>query len=203
MQANSAILPTTYFGNIEYFATLLKYDNIVIEAHEHYVKQTFRNRCVIASANGPLALTVPVHYSNTQKTKTKDVTIDYSRNWQKQHFKAIESAYRKSPFYEFYIDDLMFVFEKQEKYLLDLNDKITDVLFSLVQINKKIYKTQDYHSNHESTTDFREKFDPININFSTKPYQQVFSNKLGFLPNLSILDLMFNEGIECRKYINK
>ncbi|MFW5699856.1 MAG: WbqC family protein, partial [Bacteroidota bacterium] len=97
---NKIILPTAYFGNIEYYSLIKQADNVLIEAHEHYIKQTYRNRCEIATANGPLALTVPVKFSNTKKTTIKDVRIDYDTNWQKIHFKAIESAYRKSPFYE-------------------------------------------------------------------------------------------------------
>ncbi len=200
MKENTIILPTTYFGNIEYFSALSKFNNILIEAHEHYEKQTSRNRCYIVTANGPLILTVPVNHSNTLKTKTKDVTIDYSKNWQKQHFRAIESGYRRSPYYEYYIDDLMFVFEKKEKYLLDLNQKILHELCELVKLKINIETTNVYNEISKNQDDLLTNYHNTK-NSKTKPYLQTFSSKHDFFPNMSIIDLLFNMGSDYKQFL--
>ncbi|MFW6327042.1 MAG: WbqC family protein [Bacteroidota bacterium] len=192
---NKIILPTAYFGNIEYYSLIKQADNVLIEAHEHYIKQTYRNRCEIATANGPLALTVPVKFSNTKKTIVKDVRIDYDTNWQKIHFKAIESAYRKSPFYEHFVDDFMFVFENKENYLLDLNCNIHNVLCSLLKIETPYQLTSDFQRPLPSQPDYRQILSPkIQSQFQTPKYYQGFEEKQGFLANLSVLDLLFCEG---------
>lgn len=173
-------------------------ENVQVEAHENFQKQSYRNRCEILSANGILSLSIPLIKDNTRKTLIKNVRIDYATEWQKQHFKSIESAYNSSPFYEYIIDDFLFVFEKKEKYLFDLNIKILEQLKSYLQIENETRLSLDYIQNPQ--LDYRssihpkakmQKEDALLIN--TK-YYQTFNEKFKFIPNLSILDLLFNEG---------
>jgi hypothetical protein len=199
---NTALLTTAYFGNIHYYSKFYQYDEVLIESHENFQKQSYRNRCDIYAANGRLTLTVPVIYSNRPKTKIKDVRIDYATDWQKMHFRSIESAYRSSPFYEFFMDEFMFVFEQKEKFLFEMNQKITDILLELLQLSADkaretitfIQKTEI----HDSMRDFRSLIHPKSKendpDFKIYPYHQVFEEKHGFIENLSVLDLLFNEG---------
>ena len=187
-------LSTAYFPNIQYFSKFLLNEEIIIEANEHYLRRTFRNRCEILSANGKINLQVPVRKKNN--TAIKDVLIDYASNWQKQHFKSLESAYQSSPFFEYIIDDFIFVFEKKEKFLFDLNYKIIDAVSKLIHLENKISFTKEYDKSYDN--DFRDKIHPRNVNldndFANIAYYQTFNDKFPFVPNLSILDLLFNEG---------
>ena len=173
-------------------------EDITIEAFENFQKQSYRNRCEILSANGKLSLSVPIEKEKTQKIHIRDVKIDYRIEWQKQHFKSIESAYNSSPFFEYIIDDFLFVFEKKEKYLFDLNLKILEQINVYLQIYKKINLSSDYIPNLKN--DFRNSIHPKNKMqkqdsfFIPQKYYQTFNEKFNFIPNLSILDLLFNEG---------
>lgn len=197
-----ALVTTTYFGNIHYYSKFLKYEEVWVEANENFQKQSFRNRCDIYSANGRLTLTVPVIYSNNPKTSIKDVKIDDATDWQKLHFKSIESAYRSSPFYEFFMDEFMFVFEENVTYLYDLNMRITSVMLEVLQVDAgKLKETSRFIKPSEKKkgiSDFRSRIHPKarkrDPEFSVKPYHQVFEEKHGFIDNLSMLDLLFNEG---------
>lgn len=199
---SKAIVTTTYFGNIHFYSKFFKHNEVWLEANENYQKQSYRNRCDIYSANGRLTLTAPVIYSNKPKTKIKDVSLDYTMDWQKVHFKSIESAYRSSPFYEFFMDEFMFVFEQREKYLYDLNQKIIGIILELLQINpSRIIETEKFvkpSETGEHFKDFRNVIHPKNkkpdSEFTITKYHQVFEEKHGFIGNLSVLDLLFNEG---------
>jgi len=194
---NTCILSTAYFPPVQYFSKLKLFENIIIENDENYIKQTYRNRCKIYSANGTLTLSIPVKKGPDLKTKIKDCEIDYSTDWQNTHYRAIKSAYGKSPFYEFYIDDLMFVFTDKHKYLYELNLQIIDIVLENLGMENKIRVNKDY-INDPSFPDYREKIAPKSKwedpCFKQKKYIQIFENKHGFKENLSILDLLFNEG---------
>jgi len=197
---NSVLLSTAYFAPIQYYSKLVQYPNVLIEQFENYSKQSYRNRCNIFGANGALALTVPVVKASSKKILTKDVRISYDTDWQKLHWKGIESAYKSSPFYEFYIDDLQRFFDRKWDFLLDMNLEIQAEINSLIELDCDIIKTTDYIEDLNQIVDFREGIHPkasksiVDPNFISKTYYQVFSDKQGFIENLSILDLLFNMG---------
>lgn len=196
----NCILSTAYFGNIQYFTKLLLYENIFIEKYENYQKQSFRNRFEIQSANGNLTLSIPVKKSNELKTPISEVCIDYTENWQKNHLKALESAYKNSPYYEYYIDDFIDFLNKKHENLLEHNTQLTHLIAKTIGIKTKIEFTQEFFPIYENSQDFRNSIHPktkmqkIDTYFQAVKYYQVFENKFPFAPNLSILDLIFNEG---------
>ena len=140
---NNLLLTTAYFPPISYFSAITQATQVTIEQYENFGKQSYRNRCNIMAANGVLALTVPVVKANS-KTLTKDLKITYATPWQKLHFKGIESAYKNSPYYEYYIDDIEPFFRKREAFLLDLNQGILNALLKMLGIGKEILLTTDY-----------------------------------------------------------
>ena len=178
---------------------------VVVERHENYIKQSYRNRCTIFSANGLLDLVVPVVKSPKPKIPVSEVEISYDMNWQKQHFKAIESAYRRSPFYEYYIDDLMTFFNCRHRYLYEFNMSILRTICTLIKIPFRIQESAAFIEPHcEGIIDLRNKIHPkvIQEHTDTMPhYTQVFSENHGFKINISILDLLFNTGPEAKKYL--
>ena len=198
------LLSTAYWGTIEYYSEIYKSEKIILERFEHYPKQTFRNRCVIYGASGPLSLSIPVTKGNAVKAYTKDIRIDNSSNWQKIHIKAIESAYGCSPFFIYYIDEIQPFYTRNYEFLYDFNLKCMSIVFSFLDIKRKIEETDKYISIlTEHTKDIRETIHPKNTNslLQLKPYRQVFEPKLGFHSNLSILDLIFNTGPEAKTYM--
>ncbi len=196
--SKKVILSTAYLAPVQYFTKLFKYDEVFIEKHENFIKQSYRNRCKIYGANGELSLSIPVKKISL-KTKIKDLLIDYDTNWQKLHWKSIESAYRSSPFFEFYEDDLKPFYEKKYKFLLDFNIEIQNMVLEHLDIDVNLKFTDKYcHILTEEIDDLREKIHPKkkenDPDFITVEYTQVFQGKYGFIPNLSIIDLLFNEG---------
>ena len=195
----TTILSTAYFPPLQYFSKIVSNNRIVIESFENFSKQSYRNRCEILSANGKQTLTVPIEKALSSKQLIKDVKIDYRNNWQDIHLKSLQAAYLSSPFYEYYIDALIPFFEKKHKFLFDYNLLIIETLQNEIQINKKINFSKQYNANY-NFPDFRNsihpkrKFQIQDNNFNNIEYTQVFSEKHGFIKNLSILDLLFNEG---------
>lgn len=206
---NTVLLSTAYFAPIQYYSKLVQFPNVLIEQFENYSKQSYRNRCNIFGANGALALTVPVVKASNKKILTKDVRISYDTDWQKLHWKGIESAYKSSPFYEFYIDDLLRFFDRKWAFLLDFNMEIQNELNALIQIDTPIKKTVDYIEDVEQFVDFREGIHPKasksvdDFSYVSNKYYQVFSDKQGFIENLSILDLLFNMGPDSLIHLEK
>lgn len=196
---SKVLLSTAYLAPIQYYTKITMCDEVCIEAYENFVKQTYRNRCVIYGANGELTLSIPIT-KNSPKVLTKDIRIDYSTNWRKMHLKSIESAYRSSPFFEYYIDDFLPFFTKEFKFLIDFNTEIQKVVLEHLEIENNIHYTTDYQFSKDliNTKDFREKISPkktiTDLDFISNEYNQVFIEKLGFKQNLSIIDLLFNEG---------
>ena len=192
------LVSITYFGPIQYYAKWVSDHPVCLEAHENYLKQTFRNRCIIASANGRLNLTVPVVREERSKIPIREVRIDYSSPWQKNHLRALESAYRKSPFFDFYIDELLPLFRKRPAFLFDLDLEISHVLCPILKIKTELSLTCEYVGGGSNPLDFRESIAPgekwPDPGFSPPLYSQNFAEKYGFLENLSILDLLFQTG---------
>ena len=198
------LLSIAYFAPIQYYSKLLQYEHVIIERHENYNKQSYRNRCTIFSANGLLDLMVPVVKPDQPKIPVTEVEISYDTLWQKQHLKAIESAYRRSPFYEYYIDDLMAFFNTPHQYLYAFNMQILQKICELIKIPFCVQESQCYIKPCEGIIDLRNTIhpkpnrqhaDPV---FVPPQYTQVFSDKFGFKPNLSILDLLFHTGPEAK-----
>ncbi len=200
---SNLLLSTAYFPPISYFSKIANYNNVLIETQDNYIKQTYRNRCNIMSANGKLTLSIPVIKSGNLKTPTKDIIIDYDTNWQKNHFRSIMSAYKSSPFYEFYIDDFLHIFENKTKYLLDLNNNILSILVDNLEIESNISFTKEYLKDIPLSSDYRNNIIPKKETpeFKQKEYWQVFIDKFPFEKDLSIIDLLFNKGPEASLFL--
>jgi len=172
----------------------------MFDKHEHYVKQTYRNRCTIYGANGKLDLIIPVEKGRNGHQTMKDVKISYAQDWQRLHWKSMESAYRSSPYFEFYEHKFAPFYETKTNYLVDFNVKIQEILFALLDIDffpvfTTSYETQGIH-------DFRSLADPLTkVEAGFNSYIQVFESRHGFIENLSILDLLFNCGPEAATFI--
>jgi len=194
------LLYPTYFSPIIQYVALARADKIIFEREDNFQKQTYRTRCYIYSPNGKQLLSIPVKNANSSQ-KTKDVLIDTSFNWQKQHLKSIEAAYRSSPFYEYFEDEIQLAFEKTPKFLLDFNFKCQELIFELLQLDKSYTKTTAFQKTPE-IKDLRFLANAkSNLEYKLEPYTQVFSEKHGFIENLSILDLLFMEGTNALNYL--
>lgn len=203
---NNILLTTAYFPQIYYFISLLNANEVVVEMQENYNKQSFRNRCNILAANGLQTLTVPVKKQNENKMPIKDVQLDYSEDWQRNHLKTILSTYKSAPYFIFYVDKLKKIFETKYKYLLDLNNDILLILFDILKIDKSVKFSDIYITENEAKilniNDCRYIIHPKKVlNYDFAKYSQVFSHKFGFIENLSILDLIFNKGTEAKEFL--
>ena len=176
---------------------------LVFEVEDSFQKQTNRNRMYIHNANGMQMLNIPIKHTKVGPgQKFKDVQIEYAFGWQKQHFKSLEAAYRTSPYFEYFEDDIRPVFEKDYKYLLDLNLEIHDIITSCLGVTWTYDKTEEYFKEVPAgITDFRDLANGKKDENQFEPYVQVFDDKNGFLNNLSILDLLFNEGRNAVDYL--
>ena len=188
---------SVYAGNIDYYSALCKASKITIDSNEHFEKQSYRNRCVIAGANGRLNLIVPVK-RKIGKNKLKEVRVDNSQNWRKLHWKSLESAYRTSPYFEYFEHDFypIYMVNKYD-FLLDLNKDIQGVILKNLQLEVPIIYSSSYIDNVDGCIDLRKDIHPKKSpsKFYNAPiYTQVFQDKMNHIPNLSILDLLFNEG---------
>ena len=201
-----ALLSTTYFGPIQWYQKLYRAEHVQIEQWESFQKQTYRNRCLIATTQGVQALTVPVERSQEsgvrrQEDTIRDIRISDHGNWRHLHWNALMSAYGESPFFEYYQDDIRPFFEKRWDYLFDFNEAIREKMCELLDIQPKISFSLEFKVySLEKEKDFREAIRPKHPlpdpDFEPKPYYQVYQQKHGFLPNLSILDMLFNMGPE-------
>ncbi|MGG6230576.1 WbqC family protein [Tenacibaculum sp. SDUM215027] len=199
----SLFIPT-YFAPISQYAAIYQSDSITFEVEDNYQKQTYRNRCYIYGANGKLALNIPVkNKTKGGRKKTKDTLVENDFPWQQQHFKSLQSAYRSSPFFEFFEDDLLTIFNKKYKFLQDLNIDTHLFVTDALQIKQQFTKTTSYEINSEST-DFRSlAIAKKGIEIEMDSYIQMFDDKYGFIPNLSILDLLFMEGANTISFLEK
>jgi hypothetical protein len=203
--AGKYLLSTAYFPPVHYMALIARSDHILIEKEENYLKQTFRNRCYILSANGPLALTVPVIQGSFHKTALKDIRIDYSKRWQQMHVRGITSSYRSSAYWLFYYDLIEKPIFRNHKFLIDLNMDILEILLKITGLTPGVSFTTSYEPAGMLTNDFRYEIAPKNkigsIVFNLKEYYQLFKNTSGFVPGLSTLDLLFNLGPDSAGYL--
>jgi len=184
---------------VHYYARFIHHPEVYIEQFEHFSKQTFRNRCTISGGNGLISLVAPVVKGRGPKIWMKDVELSYDMNWQRNQWQTIISAYNSSPYFEYYQDELQPFFEKKYQFLLDFNLHIHQTICELLEIKNTPILTTDFEKVPQGTLNFRDVISPKNKTlpdhaFQPKSYTQVFTEKFGFLPNLSILDLLFNEG---------
>jgi len=200
---HTVLLSSAYLPPVSYFYFLLKYDRINIEQFETYPKQTFRNRCEIMSGNGKLSLTIPVSKLQGNRTITKDVIISNTQRWQQNHWRAISSAYLNSPYFEFYRDEFETFYKENFGNLLQFNNQLMNCVCKIIDIRKEFVFTTSYNHSPDKVLDLRSVISPKKeMKREHFPeYIQVFSTKLGFIPNLSIIDMLFNLGPETLDYL--
>ena len=206
-KGGETLLTTTYFGPVEWYQQLNRADVVYLEACESFIKQTYRNRCIIATANGQQALTVPIEHGGGRLIR--DVRISNHGSWRRVHWNALQSAYSESPFFEFYADDLRPFFEQDYEFLYDFNFEIMQKMCELLDIHPHVLhsekfrmKSVEFATAHDVSAKGIAVADSILYTLhSTKPYYQVFAHKFGFQPNLSILDLLFCMGPEAIFYL--
>ena len=195
---NSAYLSTAYLGPVQQYVKMAQYGAIYMEREENYIKQTYRNRCVLAAANGPLTLSVPIVKPDELKCPTKDIRISDHGNWRHLHWNALVSAYNMSPFFEYYADDFAPFYERRFTFLFDFNEALRQLICELIDLQPQVRYTDSYQPtvSHDFRESIRPRHPEPDATFRPAPYYQVFQAKFGFLPNLSIVDLLFNMGPE-------
>ncbi|TSA30093.1 MAG: hypothetical protein D4R67_00940 [Bacteroidetes bacterium] len=195
------ILHTAYLPSISYMAACVPVDEILIEAWETYPKQTIRNRCGILGPNGRQILSIPISRPDGNRTKTKDIRIARHLPWQKIHWRSFETAYNKSPFFLYYQDYLLPYYEKEFTFLLDFNMQLLETLFRLIRLDKTLSLTDSYVKEDQEVADLRH-VSGIRYPADRFPeYYQVFADRHGFQPDLSVVDLLFNIGPETTSYL--
>lgn len=203
------LLTSAYLAPIQYFTYLCAAPKVVIETCDHYVKQTYRNRCIISGPNGVQALTVPIEKPAFGKSAVRDIRISDHGNWRHLHWNALQSSYERSPFFEYYADDIRPFYEKRIEFLLDFNEGLQHTVLDLLDLKPTVQLTERYlEVPSAEMVDLRERISPKHdwqedAAFHPHPYYQVFAHKHGFLPNLSIADLLFNMGPEARLVLKK
>lgn len=203
-----ALLTSAYLAPVQYYTKLMQCAGTAyIEAYDNYTKQTYRNRCMIADANGALALTIPTEKTGEGKCLMRDIRISDHGNWRHQHWNALEAAYRHTPFFQYYEDDFRPFYEKKIGFLYDFNMQLTELVCSLIGLDVTLSTTEEYMHKTDDIADFRHIITPKmsweeDTDFHPTAYYQVFKEKHGFIPNLSIADLLFNMGPESILILN-
>ena len=202
MESKDIILGSAYLAPVSYFAALYSCRKAYVERFDHYMKQTYRNRCVIASADGPLSLTIPVEKSSDGKCAMKDIRVSEHGNWRHVHRNAFVAAYKQSPFFDYYADEFNAFFDRKYEFLYDFNMELTQWLCEQIDIQPELVPTAEYMDAGEGILDLREAIHPkksavdMASFYRPVPYYQVFDSRHGFQPDLSIVDLLFNMGPE-------
>ncbi len=191
---NTILLYPSYFPSISHFVAMAQADSVTFEMEDNYQKQTNRNRTFIYSPNGIQLLNIPIKHSREQHQKTKDVKLETAFDWQKQHFKSLEAAYRTSPFFEYFEDSFSPIFTKKHTFLMDLNLETMRIVSKCLGMPFEYVATTEYFHQVSDFTDLRPLVNGKKDTSSFDSYTQVFGEKHGFINNLSILDLLCNEG---------
>lgn len=198
------LLHPCYFGPVSEFVALVQADEVIFENDDNYQKQTYRNRMYIYGANGKLLLNIPIKHTGnrTQHQKYRDVKIESAFPWQDQHWKSLQTAYRTSPFFEFYEDEFRPLYEKEYKYLLDFNYECLELALECLQLDLEYSRTEEFFMQPKEQVDARYLVEAKGVKKHIfEPYTQVFSPKMGHLNDLSIIDLIFNEGPNALNYL--
>ena len=199
---NTVLLSSAYLPPVSFFTAINSGGDVLIEQYDNYCKQTYRNRCRIATAAGVQSLTVPIVKGTTPKQLMKDVRISDHGEWRRQHWNALESAYMNSPFFMYYQDDFRPFYEKKIDFLIDFNTELTELILKLAGMEKCLKLTESYTRPDSGTRDLRKMVEPVvEVSEEQRPYWQVFKQKYGFQPNLSAVDLLFNMGPEFPLYL--
>ena len=202
----SAILSTAYLAPVQYYSKLIHYPECIIEHYEHFTKQTYRSRCDMYCPNGLITLSVPL-VKRAKRQAVKDLRISYDYNWRLLHWRTLESGYRRSPFFEYYEDDFYpFYHGKKYDFLIDLNAGLQQVILDLLKKKVTCSYTTEYHNLYPGADDYRELISPkvpleADKMYQVKEYSQVFDTRHGFIPNLSIVDVLFNQGPRATEFI--
>ncbi len=200
---NNILIHPSYFPSISHFVAIAKADLVTFEIDDNFQKQTNRNRMYIYSPNGIQLLNIPIKHSKDAHQKTKDVKLETAFDWQKQHFKSLEAAYRTSPFFEYFEDDILPIFEQKHTFLMDLNYQTMEIVSKCLRLDFDFNETTEYFHNVQDKTDLRHLINGKKDSSVFEPYTQVFGEKHGYINNLSILDLLFNEGRYALDYLKK
>jgi hypothetical protein len=193
---NTILLSTAYLPPINYLTAVINHENIVLEKQEHFIKQTYRNRCEILTANGKLSLSIPL-IKQADKELISEKKISYAEDWQKQHWRAITSAYKNSPYFEYFEDEFKPFYENQFEFLFDYNTKLLQAILHILRIKKEFVFTSHFEARPNNKLDLRSLSEVKQSASEGKPYYQVFGTS-GFVPNLSSLDALFNIGLETK-----
>jgi len=200
---NTILIHPSYFPSISHFVAIVKADLVTFEMEDNFQKQTNRNRMYIYSPNGIQLLNVPIKHSKDKHQRIKEVKIENDFDWQKQHFKSLEAAYRTSPFFEYFEDDLVPIFQKKHTFLMDLNLETMSIVSKCLKLEFDYDETVEYFHQVDHKIDYRNLINGKKDNSLFESYTQVFGDKHGYLNNLSILDLLFNEGRYALDYLKK
>lgn len=200
---NNILIHPSYFPSISTFVAIAQSDLVTFEMDDNFQKQTNRNRMYIYSPNGIQLLNIPIKHSKTAHQKTKEVKLETAFDWQKQHFKSLEAAYRTSPFFEYFEDDIIPIFQKKHTFLMDLNMETMAMVSKCIGIEFDYNETDEYFHTVTDKTDLRNLVNGKKDTSVFEPFTQVFGEKHGYLNNLSILDLLFNEGRYALDYLKK
>jgi len=195
------VFPTAYFGSIGYFKELVKHDSVLLEAYEHFPKQTYRNRCDILSADGILSLSIPIKKPNGNKTLTKDILLSNDENWRIRHWRSIKTAYQSSPYFDHYGMELEVLFQEEYLTLIDFNTKITKLILSWLDIEIKLSETEEFYPVQESDNRFNLIHKSSFQTISNAPYIQVFPGDENFKESISMLDAVLCLGPMARKLL--
>lgn len=202
--SNQIVLSACYLPPVSYFHAIYKHDlPILIDRYEHFAKQTYRTRTQIATANGILDLIVPIVHGRKEHVAMKDVRIQYEFDWQRLHWMSLQTAYRSSPFFEFYEDQFAVFYEKKFEFLFDFHMGQMELILKFLKIDLAISLSDYYVDADDEIMDFRKLIHPKKrpVFENPKPYYQVFEDRQGFIPNLSIVDLLFNQGPQSKNYL--
>ncbi len=201
MNGDQILLSTAYLPPAEYFSRILNSGSFVVEYNENYNRQTYRNRCRILGPRGIIVLSIPVTKGGKTKAPVKDVNIDYTKRWQKVHIRAIASCYGRSPFFQFYSEELFSIIDKEYRFLVDLNEDLIVKCLEILDIERSFRSTSSFKTPGGPENDYRYSISPgKEPGVEQKPYIQVF-NQDNFVPGLSIIDLIFNTGPDARSFL--
>jgi hypothetical protein len=200
---NNILIHPSYFPSISHFVAIAEADIVTFEVEDNFQKQTNRNRMYIYSPNGIQLLNVPVKHNKERHQRIKEVKIENDFDWQKQHFKSLEAAYRSSPFFEYFEDDILSIFQKKHNYLMDLNMETMAIVSKCLRLEFDYDETTEYFHEVTDKVDHKNLINGKKDTTVFEPYTQVFGDKHGYLNNLSILDLLFNEGRYALDYLKK